>query len=200
MRVAIRVGVDLECEIPDGVDAHGEFYVRVNRDRLPPLYSYAPADFDLPATTVWRRDLERLHSLCEAPDAAALPSARALCRKLLNAPLRDTKDHEDRHPLTFSQRRGRESPAPDDGAARCPACRRARREAAAPDADASPRDGDAKRVDWRDELRGGPLANVLAVEGPAPAPPRRALVPCGLCRRACKCPRRAAPEQINVDV
>ena len=44
------------------------------------------------------------------------------------------------------------------------------------------------------------LANVLAVEGPAPAPPRRALVPCGLCRRACKCPRRAAPEQINVDV
>ena len=119
MRVAIRVsGVDLECEIPDGVDAHGEFYVRVNRDRLPPLYSYAPADFDLPATTVWRRDLERLHSLCEAPDAAALPRARALCRKLLNAPLRDTKDHEDRHPLTFSQRRGRESPAPDDGAAR----------------------------------------------------------------------------------
>ncbi|KAK7254383.1 hydroxyacylglutathione hydrolase [Aureococcus anophagefferens] len=175
------------------------------------------------------------------------------------------------------------------------------REAAAPDADASPRDGDAKRVDWRDELRDarpvfealkalsaladesevkaaertiyqvpggddgdeakvvhdhelrralttlGPrplthamvdellavaelggccldrgfllrprqrrhprdapvaldclkLANVLAVEGPAPAPPRRALVPCGLCRRACKCPRRAAPEQINVDV
>ena len=44
------------------------------------------------------------------------------------------------------------------------------------------------------------LANVLAVEGPAPAPPRRAFVPCGLCRRACKCPRRAAPEQINVDV
>lgn len=375
MRVAIRVsGVDLECEIPDGVDAHGEFYVRVNRDRLPPLYSYAPADFDLPATTVWRRDLERLHSLCEAPDAAALPRARALCRKLLNAPLRDTKDHEDRHPLTFSQRRGRESPAPDDGAARplpgLPPTRRGAsglppahyrgakdelnagksaamldeapwdddgvdatrtapwappaadadggepprdrptpdayahllaREAAAPDADASPRDGDAKRVDWRDELRDarpvfealkalsaladesevkaaertiyqvpggddgdeakvvhdhelrralttlGPrplthamvdellavaelggccldrgfllrprqrrhprdapvaldclkLANVLAVEGPAPAPPRRALVPCGLCRRACKCPRRAAPEQINVDV
>ncbi|KAH8065168.1 hydroxyacylglutathione hydrolase [Aureococcus anophagefferens] len=86
MRVAIRVsGVDLECEIPDGVDAHGEFYVRVNRDRLPPLYSYAPADFDLPATT----------------------------------------------------------------------------EAAAPDADASPRDGDAKRVDWRDEPATRPVFEAL---------------------------------------
>ena len=119
MRVAIKVsGVDLECEIPPGVEAHGEFYVRVNRDRLPPLYSYASSDFDLPLATVFTRDLERLHSLVDASARGAasvrdgepsepLRRALTLSRKLLHAPLRDAKDHEEKHQLTFSQRHGK---------------------------------------------------------------------------------------------
>jgi len=118
-RVAIRVsGVDLECEIPAGVERHGAFFVRVARDRLPPLLAYAPRDFDDPLSTVHARDLERLHSLVAAAEAApgdaaeALGRAATLARTLLAAPLLDARDHESRKTYGSSRRRSTEARPP----------------------------------------------------------------------------------------
>lgn len=97
-RVSIKVGgVTIECLVPDGVRAGDAFDVRIPRDRLPRLLSYEPHDFQDPLTTVWTRDLERLHALVSAApgDDDAVNRAAVLSRAVLTAPLRDVRDYDD---------------------------------------------------------------------------------------------------------
>ncbi|KAJ8602217.1 hypothetical protein CTAYLR_003650 [Chrysophaeum taylorii] len=95
-RVTVRVSsIDFECRVPEGVRPGDDFYLRIPRDRLPRLLCYAPPDLADPMATVWRRDLERLHSLLAANDEQTLDRARTLSRAVLVSPLRDVRDYDD---------------------------------------------------------------------------------------------------------
>lgn len=95
-------GVPFDCPVPEGLVAGDEFDVRIPRDRLPKLLCYTPQDFSDPISTVWRRDLERLHSLAAAstddPDPSqrteAIHRTQQLSRVLLSTPLRDIRDYD----------------------------------------------------------------------------------------------------------
>lgn len=96
--VTIEVsGIEFECRIPEGLRADDVFAIRIPRDRLPRLLCYKPQDFCDPFSTVWHRDLERLHSLTLASTNSpeALRRATTLSRALLASPLRDVRNYDD---------------------------------------------------------------------------------------------------------
>ena len=131
-------GVQVDVCVPEGVKPGQVFDVRIPREKLPPLLTIRPRDLlEVPVTTVWRRDLERMHSLLNAASAEKNNShmvdrAVMLCRALLNAPLRDAQNYEDsddgdfdtkdsslvlRRPPRSLLPRGRYRGAPDEHAA-----------------------------------------------------------------------------------
>lgn len=106
--VTIEVsGIELECRIPEGLRPDDVFAIRIPRDRLPRLLCYTPQDFCDPISTVWHRDLERLHSLTVASSTSpeALRRATTLSRALLNSPLRDVRNYDDLGSSVVSNRK-----------------------------------------------------------------------------------------------
>ena len=107
-RVLVRLsGAELECVVPEHLKKGDAFYVRVARDRLPPLLVHSPHDFDDPFATLWRRDLERLNSLVQCDEPEARCRAKQLARALLAAPLRDSREYQ---PVANTSRDANNSP------------------------------------------------------------------------------------------